>query len=154
MVAINKVGRAPTRCKAELSPPLDTSQWQIWRSPSAAGRGRSCRKSFRCLWLEEQWGSGSFWGLEENLEGGSRNQHALGDAWCLWSFAFLGQVTQRPAGWARSDVWCSIPLPGAPCSCWLASAVGTLRLLPVSFLFSAESLGDAKAKHVNANAHT
>lgn len=30
--------------------------------------------------------------------------------------------------------------------------MGTLGLLPALFLFPADSLGDAKAKHVNANA--
>lgn len=129
------------------NPPLDTSWGWIWQRPSAGRRGRLCRKSCRWPWLEELWGPGSFWGLEGNLEEG-----AAGGAWCLWSFAVVGQVTRRPAGWTCSKVWCSSPLPGSPCSCWLAPAVCTFRLLTALFLFSSESLGDAKSKHVNANA--
>lgn len=148
MVAINKIGRAPTTWnQALLWTPAGGEHdkdllllGEVDRAERAVG-GRGW-KNCGDQGVSEGW--------KGTWRGGQQEPASLGRTWSLWSFAVVGQVTQRPAGWTCSDVWCSSPLPGSPC--WLAPAVGTFRLLTASFLFSSESLGDAKAQHGNANA--
>lgn len=150
MAAIDKIGRAPTTWNQTL----------LW-TPAGGEYDKDLQPLGDADCAERAVG-GHGWrncgdqGVSEGWKGtwrrGQQEPVSLGGAWCLWSFAVMGQVTRRPAGWTCSEVWCSYPLPGSPCSCWLAPAVCTFRLLTALFLFSSESFGDAKSKHVNANA--
>lgn len=121
-VAIPLAGKAPARCKAELSKRWDTwappgTSWgQIWQGPSMARGGPTGRVASESVW--RTW--------EAVCEGwkGTRSQHALRGA-----FSPLGQISSRPVGWEHSDVRCSIPLGEVTALLWVHAGYWLLRFL-------------------------
>lgn len=78
---------------------------------------------------------------------------SLWGTWCLWSFAFLGQVIQR-SGWSCSDVSCSDDWCPSPCCPLLplpAVCCGSSQVSDSLLIFFLWSTGYNKTKHVNAN---